>query len=251
MVRSLSPFLPAALALAVVASSSADDPVVFVSSFASEGKGTVTAYRFEESTGRLVILETTEGLENPFFLAMTPDARFLYAVHAKTFGGDDEQAAAYKIEGRTGRLTLLNRTPTRGKVSCSLNVDSKGKTLLVAGYTSGDVASLPIAADGSLKEAASYHKHEGSSVNPDRQKEPHAHCIVVSPDDKYAYVADLGIDKVLCYRLDAAAGTLAVNDPAFGATPPGAGPRHLVFHPTKPKMYVVNELSTSVTVCEY
>jgi 6-phosphogluconolactonase len=105
--------------------------------------------------------------------------------------------------------------------------------------------------DGSLGEAASFFQHAGSSVNPARQKEPHAHCIVVSPDNKYAFAADLGLDQVLCYKLDSKQGKITANDPPFARTPAGAGPRHLTFHPNGKKVYVINELLNSVTLFDY
>jgi 6-phosphogluconolactonase len=125
------------------------------------------------------------------------------------------------------------------------------KTLLVANYSSGSVAALPVRADGSLGAPASFIPHKGSSVNPQRQKEPHAHCIVVSPDNRYAFAADLGTDRILCYKLDPAAAKLTPNKPAFARAPAGAGPRHLTFHPRGKHVYVINELLNSVTAFDY
>ena len=113
------------------------------------------------------------------------------------------------------------------------------------------MASLPIKGDGSLGEHASFFQHKGSSVNPQRQKEPHAHCIVVSPDNRYAFAADLGTDQVFCYKLDPAAAKLTPNNPPFARSPAGAGPRHLTFHPNGKRVYVINEMGNSVTVFDY
>jgi 6-phosphogluconolactonase len=155
------------------------------------------------------------------------------------------------VVGRTGELKLLNRQSAEGTAACYLDVDKTGKAVLVANYASGSVAALPVKADGSLGAAASFIPHAGSSVNPQRQKEPHAHCIVVSPDNKYAYAADLGTDRVVCYKLDPAATKLTPNDPPFARSPAGAGPRHLTFHPGGKRVYVVNELLNSVTAFDY
>jgi 6-phosphogluconolactonase len=191
-------------------------------------------------------------VENPFFLALSPDKKFLYSIHAKQFGGkENEQVAAYAIAGQTGELKLLNRQSAEGTAACYLDVDQTGKTVLVANYASGSVASLPVKPDRSLGEPVSFFPHKGSSVNPQRQKEPHAHCIVISPDNKYAFAADVGTDQVLCYKLDAAAARLTLNDPPFARSPAGAGPRHLTFHPNKKHVYVINELLNSVTVFDY
>ncbi len=121
----------------------------------------------------------------------------------------------------------------------------------MSNYSSGSVAALPVGAAGSLGEPASFLRHKGSGVNPQRQAEPHAHCIVVSPDNRYAFAADLGTDQVLCYKLDPAAARLTPNDPPFARSPAGAGPRHLTFHPNGKRLYAVNELLNSVTVFDY
>lgn len=231
----------------------AADPLVFVSSFApAERGGAIQAYTLDGTNGKLSPAAKTTDAANPFFLALSPDKKYLYSIHAKQFSGkENEQVAAYEIVGRTGELKLLNRQSSEGTASCSLAVDGTGKTALVANYTSGSVASLPVKADGSLGEPVSFFQHMGSSVNPKRQKEPHAHCIIVSPDNKYAYAADLGLDQVLCYKLEPATAKLTPNDPPFAKTPAGAGPRHLTFHPNGKRLYVINELLNSVTVFDY
>src|SRR5436190_4728006 len=230
----------------------AADPLVFVTAFAPGERGGIHAYEFCTADGRFKPLRRTAGAENPFFLALSPDRKYLYSTHAKQFGGkENEQVAAYEVVGRTGELKLLNRQSAEGTAACYLDVDRTGKAVLVANYSSGSVAALPIKADGSLGEPASFIRHRGSSVNPQRQKEPHAHCIVVSPDNKYAFAADLGTDQILCYKLDPATAKLAPNDPPFAKAPAGAGPRHLTFHPNGKRVYVINELLNSVTVFDY
>ncbi len=245
----------ALVALALIAAPSplpAADPVVFVTSFAPGDKGGIHAYTFDTKEGKLKELRRTAGVENPFFLAISPDKKFLYSIHAKQFGGkENEHVAAYSVVGRTGDLKLLNRQSAEGTAACYLDVDKTGKTVLVANYSSGSVASLPVKADGSLGEKASFFQHKGSSVNDKRQKEPHAHCIVVSPDNKFVYAADLGTDQILCYKLDATTAKLTANDPPFAKSPAGAGPRHLTFHPNGKRVYVINELLNSVTLFDY
>lgn len=176
----------------------------------------------------------------------------MYSIHAKNFGGtENEHVAAYEIAGATGQLRLLNRQSALGTAACYLDVDATGKTVVVANYSTGSVASLPVREDGSLGEVATFVQHEGSSVNPSRQEGPHAHCIVVSPDNRFVYAADLGLDQVLGYRLDAKISTLSPNEQPFVKTPPGAGPRHLTFHPNGKHVYVINELTNSVTLFDY
>ena len=230
----------------------AEEPVVLISSFAAGEMGAIQAYQLDTATARLKPIHRTEGIENPFFTVVSQDQKYLYTIHAKTFGGQDpEQVAAYALEGRTGRMTLLNRQSTRGTASCYLDIDATGKTVLVANYTTGNVASFPVREDGSLGESVSFFQHAGSSVDPARQQGPNAHCFVISPDNRFAFAADLGIDQVLGYRLNAATATLSRNEPAFVKTPPGAGPRHLTFHPNGKYVYVINELKNSITLFDY
>ncbi|MGE5193494.1 MAG: lactonase family protein, partial [Deltaproteobacteria bacterium] len=210
----------------------ADEPLVFVSAFAAGDAGAIHAFQLDANTGALKAVHRTTGVEHPFFLALSRNRRFLYSIHAKQFGGADrEEVAAYEIAGRTGRLKLLNRQSARGSAACYLELDATGRTLLVANYATGSVAALPVHEGGSLGEAASFVQHTGSSINPERQKEPHAHCIVVSPDNRFVLSADLGLDQILNYRLDPATAKLSPNRQPFVRTPPGAGPRHLTFHP--------------------
>lgn len=237
---------------AAAAPASADETLVFVSAFAAGEEGAIHAFQLDSKTGSLTPVHRTTDVENPFFLAVSPDQKFLYSIHARKFGAKEhEEVAAYAIVGRTGQLKLLNRQSSLGSASCYLEVDATGKTLLVANYSTGSVASLPVRDDGSLGEAASFIQHAGSSVDPVRQTGPHAHSIVVSPENRFAYAADLGLDEVLIYRLDAAKATLSPNQTPLAKTPPGAGPRHLTFHPNGKYLYAINELGNSVTLFDY
>jgi 6-phosphogluconolactonase len=230
----------------------AAEPLVFISAFKPGEEGAIHAFRLELKSGQLTPVQRTTGVASPFFLAVSPDRKFLYSIHAHKFGGkEDEQVAAYALAGRSGQLKLLNRQSALGSAACYLDVDATGKTVLVANYATGSVASLPVQADGALGPASSFFQHAGSSVDPKRQEGPHAHCIVVSPDNRFAYAADLGLDQVRGYRLDAAAAKLSPTRPPFVKTPRGAGPRHLTFHPNGKWVYVINELSNSVTRFDY
>jgi len=231
----------------------ADDPLVFISSFASGDKGGIHAFSFDSKTGALKPLHRTTDIQNPFFIAISPDKRFLYAIDAEKFGGpDDEFVASYALEGRTGKLKRLNQQSTRGTASCYLDVDATGKSVLVANYSSGSVASFPVQNDGSLGAAASFVQHSGSSADPSRQKGPNAHSIVVSPDNRFALAADLGIDKIMIYNLDATTAMLTPNEAQpFAKLTPGSGPRHLTFHPNGKRVYVINELANTVTLFDY
>jgi len=231
----------------------AADHVVYVSAFKSGEEGAIHAFRFDSEAGTLTPLHQTTDVRNPFFLAISPNAKFLYAIDTQKFSGpDDDFVAAYQIQGRNGQLTRLNRQSAKGKASCYLDVDATGETVLVANYTTGSVAAFPIQDDGSLAEAASFVQHTGSSVNATRQQGPKAHSIEASPDNRFVLAADLGIDKVLVYQLDAASAKLTAHatQPSV-KLPPGSGPRHLTFHPNGKRVYVINELANTVAFFDY
>ncbi|MBT4864583.1 MAG: lactonase family protein, partial [Planctomycetaceae bacterium] len=227
----------------------AETPLVFISAFAPGEKGAIHAFHLDVKGGQLKPAERTADVEHPFFLALSPDRKFLYSIHAPgTFGGEEnEQIAAFEIVGKYGKLKLLNRQSARGTAACYLDVDATGKAVVAANYSTGSVVSLPVREDGSLGEAASFVQHTGSSINPARQKEPHAHCFVVSPNNRFAYAADLGADKVFIYRMDLERGQLVPNDPPSVSLAAGAGPRHFAFNPNGRNAYVINEVDSTMT----
>jgi 6-phosphogluconolactonase len=153
--------------------------------------------------------------------------------------------SAFAIDAATGMLKALNQTSSKGSGPCHLVVDPTGKWLFVANFNNGSVAAIPVNADGSLGEAASFVQHTGSSVNAQRQKGPHAHETVLSPDGKILFVPDLGMDKIMAYRWDAK-GQLTPNDPPFAKIAPGSGPRHMAFSPSGKFVYVMTEMTASV-----
>ncbi len=203
---------------------------------------------FDPATGRLgepvLAAETT----NPSFLALHPKRPLLFAVgELASFEGKKAGAvSAFSIDRETGKLALLNQQPSGGPGPCHVTVDRSGRCVLVANYSGGSVASLPVGDDGSLGPAASFVQHEGSSVDPRRQKGPHAHGIYAERGGRFVLVPDLGLDKVLVYRLSAS-GKLAANDLPSGGVAPGAGPRHLAFHPSGRYIYVINEMASTLT----
>jgi len=176
------------------------------------------------------------------FLALHPSLPVLYGV-----GESPGIIAAFQIDTTTGRLTRLNQQPTVGAGPCHVAVAPGGAHVAVANYGGGSVALFPLDAAGTLAPASAFVQHEGSSAHPTRQTKPHAHSVNFDPSGKFLLAADLGTDQVLVYRYDAATGALAPNDPPPAALAPGAGPRHLVFHPTGRYVYVVNELDNTVS----
>jgi 6-phosphogluconolactonase len=201
----------------------------------------------------LVPLGLAAETPNPSFLALDAKRRLIFAVNeVSNFGGKPTGAiSAFAIDPATGKLKLINQQPSMGGGPCHLTLDQEGKNVLVANYNTGSVAVLPIAADGKLGEATSVIQHSGKSVHPQRQKGPHAHCVTLDPANRFAFVCDLGLDQVLAYRFDAQQGKLTPAEPAFIATKPGAGPRHMAFRPDGKFAYVINELDSTITTYAY
>jgi 6-phosphogluconolactonase len=190
---------------------------------------------------------------NPGFLSIHPSKKYLYAIGDVTTpdGKKGGGISSFSIEANTGKLTLLNQQSAIGSGPCHVNVDATGKMAVLANYGSGSVASYAIGAEGKVSEAASFIQHEGSSLDPKRQKGPHAHSVNFSPDNRFVFACDLGLDKVLIYKVDPATGKMTPNEPAFAKTPAGGGSRHLAFHPSGKFVFVNNEMAMTETVFAY
>ena len=188
----------------------------------------------------------------PSFLTVDPTEHFLYAVNElDTYKGQHTGAvSAFSIDAATGKLSLLNEVSSRDAGPAHITLDQTGKYALVSNYTLGSVAVFPVLQDGRLGDFTDFVRHKGSSVNVERQEGPHAHAVALSPDNRFALVADLGLDQILVYPFDAAAGTLG-HEPHITKTHPGAGPRHLVFDPSGKFLYVINEMQSSVVSYSY
>ena len=228
--------------------------LVFVGTYTNKtaSKG-IYAYRFDPGVGKLTSLGVATESEDPSFLAVHPSGRYLYAVNEIDHFGAQKSGAvsAFSIDPKTGKLTLLNQAATQGAGPCHISLDKTGKYALVANYDGGSVAVFPIREDGSLAPASAFVQHTGSSVSKERQQSPHAHWIGTSPDNRFALAADLGLDEILVYRFNAAKGALTPNNPPYAKVNPGAGPRHLAFHPNAKFAYVLNEMESSVTAFAY
>jgi 6-phosphogluconolactonase len=209
--------------------------------------------QFDPGTGKLSAPQLAAATPNPTFLALDSKRRILYAVNEVSDFGKDRQGSisAFRMDLATGELTFLNQQPSGGAGPCHLAVARGGNCLLVANYGSGSVAVLPVEPDGRLGEPSASIQHHGSSVNHQRQEGPHAHFITWDPASRLVLTCDLGLDKVLIYQLDPGQRALSPNDPPAFTLPPGSGPRHLAFHPMGRFAYVINELSSTLTVCSY
>ena len=223
--------------------------------------GTYTNTGTSEGIYRLFLNTTTGAMRvdgvaaksaDPSFLALHPNGRALYAVNElEQFDGKRTGAvSAFAITGGSGALTPINQLASHGAAPCYVSVDRTGHTVFVANYLSGTIATFPVRQDGGLGDARAVVQHEGKGPNAERQEGPHAHCIIADPANRHVIAADLGVDGVLVYRFDEKAGELSRSATKV-ATKPGAGPRHLAFHPSGQFLYVINELDSTLVAYRY
>ncbi len=213
----------------------------------SKSKG-IYVSRFNAATGVLGEPELAGEIVNPSFLTVSPDHRFLYAVSEDPLSvgpplDHASYASAFSIDPATGKLRLINTVPTGGTSTCFISMDKTGKYVLMANFGSGSVSVVQVKVDGGLGELTSFIQNVGHSVNPLIQNEPHPHSILVSPDNRYVIVSDLGMDKILIFHFDEKTGQLSPPGPTFAEVHPGAGPRHFAFSPSGKFAYQLNEMS--------
>jgi 6-phosphogluconolactonase len=226
---------------------------VYVGTYTSgESKG-IYRLQLDLATGALSVAGEPTAARNPSFLAFHPSGSFLYAVNEIGESRDDKGGAvsAFAVDSRTGSLTFLNERPSGGAAPCHISLDKPGRHVLVANYWGGSVAVLPLGPDGRLGPATALVQHEAGSGNTRSRGGPHAHSIDLDAADRFAVVADLGLDQLLVYRFDPAHGTIAPNQPPATRLAAGAGPRHFTFHPDGKHGYVINELDSTITAFTY
>jgi 6-phosphogluconolactonase len=227
---------------------------MYIGSYASPENPGLYVYSYDENNLQLNEVQRLTGHANPSFLAIHPSGNFLYAVNetADYEGKKEGSVSAFTRNRETGQLEYLNRQSSHGAHPCHVSLLSGGSQLVVANYSGGNIALYPLASDGLIDEASQVIQHEGSGPVEGRQAGPHAHSVFPSPDGNYVFAADLGIDKVMIYRIDKESGQLIPNQAApWAEMPPGSGPRHLDFHPNGRWIYVVNELNSTVTRLEF
>ena len=229
------------------------DMLVYIGTYTRGKSEGIYVYRMEKSTGAMEFASVTGGVENPSFLAIHPQRSYLYAVSevGNLAGKPSGAVSAFSIDSKTGGLIYLNHQPSKGAGPCHLSVDQTGQFVLVANYGSGSVAVLPIQSDGRLGEATDFVQHQGSSIDPRRQRGPHAHSIMLDKANRCVFVPDLGLDKIMIYRLDLTQGKLEPNDEPWAKVKAGTGPRHFAFHPSGRYAYVINELDSTLTAFNY
>jgi 6-phosphogluconolactonase len=221
----------------------------YVGSFTSaerkaRGNG-INVYKMDTASGALSHVQQVGDLVNPSFLVLSKDQRVLYSVH-----GDEGHATASALDPESGKLKLLGRASTGGKNGVHQALDPSGKFLIVANYASGTVAVLPVGDDGALRDQIQLAELKGTSgPHRVRQASSHPHEIVFDPSGRFVVVPDLGLDRVFVFRFDPARGALSEASVMQGRST--SGPRHVAFHPTKPVAWVLNELDSTLTACQW
>ncbi len=242
----------AALTLGCSPSFAATRYIAYVGTYTGGPNDSKGIYGLQLDDGKLKSLGVAAEVASPSFLATDSKNRFLYAVTERTAKGDPTgYLSSYAIDPATGALRFLNRVPAEGRTSAHLIVDRTNRWLMVANYGSGSVASFALNPDGSIGKMADFHQHSGSSADLRRQKGPHPHEVVMSPDNRFLIVPDLGVDKVYSYRLDTATGKLTLNESGSATLPPAFGPRHLRFGKSGKFAYVLGEMSSKVITLSY
>ncbi len=213
----------------------------------TNGKG-LYVFRFDPDSGDLAFASEASGVDNPSFVAISPNQRFLYAT-SEVLEWPEGLVCAYAIDPVSGGLTYLNKQSSFGWLAAYATVEKSGRWLALVNYLSGNAVLLSLLPNGKVGEASEIVQHSGSGPDASRQEGPHTHSIVIDPNNRYAIVADLGIDKIVSYRLDVADGKLVRSSEC--PLPAGTGPRHFVFHPSGKFAYVINELSSTLGALAY
>jgi 6-phosphogluconolactonase len=231
--------------------SSEDKMQFFVGTYAAESDPGIYSCELDLKTKQVTVLNTTFGIENPSFLALSPDQKYLYAVSETSGYGDSESGGVYsfRIDQRDNGLKMINSAPSGGAHPCHVSVHPSGKTLFVANYSGGNIAAIQINADGGLNPEIQTVQHLGSGPVSSRQEKAHAHSVNIMGRSNLLYACDLGIDKVMGYRVNPETGSLTHSDAATLAMDPGSGPRHMCFSSDNRFAYVINELNSTVSSC--
>lgn len=238
-------------AISILASPLVAQTRVYIGTYTGKGSEGIYVADFDTASGALGTPRLAARAENPSFLAIHPSGKYLYAANeierfqGKATGG----ISAYTIDASSGELSILNQLASGGGAPCHVSLDPTASVLLSANYGGGNIAAFTLAPDGKLKARTAFIQHEGKSINKDRQEFPHAHAINCDPSGKFVFANDLGIDKVMIYKLDAATGKLSPNDPPALSIKAGSGPRHLAIKDKS--IYVLNELTSTVTVFDF
>ncbi|MGA9994421.1 MAG: lactonase family protein [Pyrinomonadaceae bacterium] len=232
----------------------AKEMLLYIGTYTSGKSEGIYIYRMNTTTGELKHSGTAKGVVNPSFLAIDSRRRYLYAVNeVDEFGGKKSGAiSSFAIDRSSGDLRFMNQQPSLGAAPCHVSVSANDRFVLVANYNGGNVSVFPVQPGGELDPASDLEQHKGAAgINPERQEGPHAHCIILDRSNRYAFAADLGLDKIMIYKFDSRTGKLTPHESFSTSLKPGAGPRHFTFHPDGRYAYVINELDSTVTAFTY
>jgi 6-phosphogluconolactonase len=236
----------------IAATAQSKESYLLVGTYTSPGKSEgIYIYKFNSETGETAPVSSVV-TNNPSYVAVSPDEKFVYAVHeVDSRSGKGGEISAFSFDKKKGTLTFINKEPSGGDHPCYVEVDKTGKWVFAGNYSSGSLSVYPVSKDGSLGTPSTI-QHTGSGKDPQRQDKPHVHCTYISPDNKWLFVPDLGMDKVMIYAFDARTGKLSpAKQPFAAADPVGGGPRHFIIHPNGKYAYVIEELTGHVVAYKY
>jgi len=219
----------------------------FASGYATVEQPGIQTFSFDETSGEIKQIGLFTGINTPSYIIAHPNRHWLYAVSETGQDSHGVSGAVWAFDART--LQPINQQSTRGDWPCHLQLDATGNWLIATNYGTGNAAIYPLQADGSLGEMTDFVQHHGTGPNAARQEGAHAHSSIFTPDNRFVIIADLGIDQLVIYEFDSATGKLLLHSSVN--TTPGAGPRHLAFHPNDKWMYAANELDSTVTCYDY
>ncbi len=224
--------------------------LVFIGSYADAADPGIYVYDFDRQTARLTLLDQVSGLKNPTFLKLDAAGRKLYSI-AEGLSDDGQkiaEAICFSIDSSNGKIKELNRAKTVDAPTCHIQSDNQHRFLTVASYHGGLLGLVSLQADGLIGECLDVKQHEGHGANPQRQNEPHPHSSYFSPDNRFIFVPDLGIDRIRSYTVGKNGKLQSHGDTVIH---PGAGPRHMAFHPSGKYAFVINELDSTVVAFRY
>lgn len=226
---------------------------LYVGTYNEKDTPGIFVFEFDRQTGKLDLIQEVGGMRSPSYLEINPNGRFLYSVNRSSVLDEKKwgSVSAYQINQESGKLMHLNDQPSFGSESCHISIDSKGRMVFVSNYSTGNLTLFPINQNGSLDVISDAAQHFGSSINQQRQKKPHVHQSILSNDDAFLFVSDLGIDKVKVYSIDYKGKKLTAQSNSDGIVNQGSGPRHFAMHGNSKFAYVINELSSTVTFFNY
>jgi 6-phosphogluconolactonase len=226
--------------------------IIYVGTYSVRDSKGIYVFELNRPRGSLKLIQTIADIESPNFLAIHPTGKYLYSVNGGSLPGYEGSgsASSFKIDPKTGKLTLINHVSSFGDGPCHISIDNTGEWVFISNYSEGNFVVLPVLQDGSLGAPSDSKKYSGSSVNQSRQEKPHIHSSEISNDNRFVYVSDLGTDKIYTYSLDAQNGKITAADDDDVMVVPGAGPRHFAFHPTGGFAYSAEELTSTVGVFE-